>query len=168
MVITVLAYRSSGADYCLGCLMESWGSDFEFGVYDEGEYPSGPQTITAAAGFVSKFLLYNDDKENGGDYDITILLDGRECHYYFTSSTATRAELTDTVAKAVMEQAKGFLAADKKAKEEAAKAEEAQEEAEKAAWTKEQARLKEVKDREEYTRLKAKFEGGSDAEEAGK
>ncbi len=168
MIITILAYRSSGSTYCRGCEMDRWGSDFEFGVYDEGEYPSGPQTITAAAEFVLKFLVYNDDKENGGDYDITILLDGRECHYYFTSPTATRAELTDTVAKAVMEQAKGFLAADKKAKEEAAKAEEAQEEAEKAAWTKEQARLKEIKEHEEYERLKAKFEGGKDAEEAGK
>lgn len=168
MIITVLAYKSDGADYCRGCLMDSWGADFEFGVYDEEEYPSGPLTITAAAGFVHKYLACNDDKEVRGSYDITILLNGKECRRYFTRTAATTAELTDPVAKAVMGQAKALLAADKKAKEEAAKAEEERRDAEKAPFTKEQERLKEAHEREEYARLKAKFEGGNDVEEAGK
>ena len=165
MVITVLAYRSSGADYCLGCLMESWGSDFEYGVYDEGDYSSGAQTITEAANFVHRYLAYNDAKEEFGSYDITVLVDGKEPSYYMEEN---KASIAGTVAKAVMDQAKALLAADKKAKEDAAKTEKERKDAEKAAWTKEQKRLKEVHEREEYTRLKTKFEGGNDVEEAGK
>ncbi len=52
----ITAYKSESADYCRGCLMESYGSDFEFiNTLDRGE----------AIQFISKILLANKKLGHG-------------------------------------------------------------------------------------------------------
>ena len=163
MIITILAYRESGSTYCRGCGIPT-GTDFEHQVFDPDLCGGQAEAEKEASEFILRFLVYNDDPENGGDYDITIFVDGMEANYY-----TDEPDPNDTVAcagKRVRDGAK-LLRHNQKVAAEVSAMERAAREAEaKAAWVVEQARLKEVAEREEYESLKAKFEGGKDATEA--
>jgi hypothetical protein len=72
MIITILAYKSESEDYCRGCVMARYSSDFKWkSSMDRGEI----EEFLADIMFANKHL---DTGESG--YDITFLFNGEECN----------------------------------------------------------------------------------------
>lgn len=152
MVITVLAYLPSGSNTCRGCIMESWGSDFEFHVFSDDGVQS---PIADAVPVIAKYLRYGDQDDEYGSYRITLLLDGQEFYCY---SGNNEFDKNHVVTKNLMDDARA-LAERQRAAEKAAKL--AAKVAKEAAEAKRREQ-KETSDRHEYLRLKAKYEGKED------
>lgn len=60
---TVLAYLEDGVDSCRGCVMDSWGSEFEWGQFEEFE-----QALEW-----SKTIVEKSERHKFSGYDITLL-----------------------------------------------------------------------------------------------
>jgi hypothetical protein len=144
-VYTVLAYKEDNVDTCRGCVMDRWGSDFQYGVFD---------TIEEAAQFqfdVGKRAQYEKYER---EHEFTILVNGRECDdddeervvdHALTAIWNHYQHLCNMEhARVRKEQDEALILAEK---EKRRKEIEAQNE-------------KESRDREEYERLKKKFEEG--------
>jgi hypothetical protein len=85
MIITILAYKSDSDDYCRGCVMARYSSDFQWkSSMDRGEI----EEFLAGLMFANKHL---DHGEAG--YEITFLFNGEECNDEWDSD-AIRKELT--------------------------------------------------------------------------
>ena len=69
-MITILAYKRSGAQYSCNCLMESYSSDFDWASY---------HTKDGVIQHLANILFKNKTVE-GPDYDITILRNGEDCN----------------------------------------------------------------------------------------
>lgn len=153
-VYSVIAYRENGYDSCRGCVMERWDSDFQTCItidFDE------------AATFIAQIRdksLINPDR--AGSYDFQVLIDGRDrdqCLGY------TDAEYDDGLCAADEKFVRDLnaevdrLLATFKAERKRVADEAAAEKAKQAELARQQAKLvKEQKEREEYERLRAKFE----------
>lgn len=84
MIITILAYKSDSDDYCRGCVMARYSSDFKWkSSMDRGEI----EEFLAGLMFDNKHL---DTNESG--YEITFLFNGEECNDEWDSD-AIRKEL---------------------------------------------------------------------------
>jgi hypothetical protein len=68
MILTVIGYKPNSSDYCRGCLMASYGSDFKFGVY--------PDDREGAVQFAAQMLSYDTDMGEDG-YNVILLIDGK-------------------------------------------------------------------------------------------
>ena len=154
MVITVLAYRPSGANYCRGCEMERWGSDFEFHVFSDDGVQS---PIADAVPVITKYLRYGNYADEYGSYQITLLLDGQEFYCY---SGDNEQDKNHAITKKLLDDAKA-LAEHQRAAEKAAKL--AAKVAKEAAEEKRRKDQRETSDRQEYLRFKAKYEGKGDS-----
>jgi hypothetical protein len=137
MTYTVLAYKQDSKDFCMGCLMASYGSDFEFEAF---------KTEQEAIDFAAKFLAY-DRKIGETGYDVTILVNGRNwwddvaCEECVASERIIAA--ASVLGKKLRDGRKERQALDKQKAEEAKK--------------KNQEAVREAHDVREYARLKAKF-----------
>ena len=70
MIYGLIAYKSNGANYCRGCLMESWGSDFEFYSTDnKHNLISNLQPLILSN-------MKNAERDEGGEYDFYLQFDG--------------------------------------------------------------------------------------------
>lgn len=69
---TVLAYLEEGIQSCRGCVTDSWGSDFEWGQFEEFD-----QALEWAKTIVNK-----SERHEFSGYDITLLhVSGHEEHW---------------------------------------------------------------------------------------
>jgi hypothetical protein len=70
MRITVIAYRPDGVDTCRGCVMNTWGSEFDLNEFDDFD--------SAAIDIASR---KHDDKYKkaytASDWQITVLINGK-------------------------------------------------------------------------------------------
>ena len=69
MFITVVAYKPSGSDYCVGCHIESWDSDIQVMNFE---------STRDAAEKVSHYIgkNKNDTGQREPDWDMSIIIDG--------------------------------------------------------------------------------------------
>ena len=169
--ITVLAYKSESSDYCMGCLMERYGSDFEFGVFPSEDFGApNPSFEEDAVKFIAKYEGY-ETKGGEDGYDVTVLIDGVQYNdWCFEDGDLGRIEVWvadktgNNLYTAKLVRSARLLAQQvqqkKREDEEARKRkEEATKETAKEAKDKEKRLLKERRDAEDYVRLKRKFEG---------
>lgn len=125
-----MAYRENGSDYCRGCEMERWGSDFQFKASTDLDE-------------IAKFYLEaerTDRAREHGSYEITLLVDGEEDYdLQRTMASQARTIVDEEVrVKAAKEKAAAEIRENKRKQAEAAR--------------------KEAEDKAEFARLKAKFE----------
>ena len=142
-VYTVLAYKPDSDNYCMNCHMESYPSDFQFKVCG-----SEQEAVEFAALFVGHVCRHG---ESG--YDVVILVNGKDGSYPYCDIAARR--ILDS-AGALRKQREGEaeeLAAREKEKAKIAH-KKSRENAKKA-----KALAGEARDRKEFARLKAKYEG---------
>lgn len=140
MTYTVFAYKPDSDDYCRGCHVASYSSDFEYKITDDREE-------------VIKFLVekYRANKHmdyNETEYGITLLFNGKEpCD---EAVEATKNMMAEAEVIAEREEIEAKAAAEKEA-------------AHKKAVQEAEAKAKqEEADRKTYEKLKAKYEGGED------
>ncbi len=159
MLYTLIAYKSNSSDYCRGCLMASYGSDFELWTGTE---------VEALADRWASLLDRNRNRERGEDgFEITLLINGVPAPYSYVEEFDKNQEARDALwaqqeelsqvfddAKALAELKLRLIDEAREAAALAAKRQAemaAEEAARKAAAAKERA------DRAEYERLAAKF-----------
>lgn len=97
-VITVAAYASSGSDYCRGCHMESWDSQFAFEMFVD---------MIEAARVIAQKKFDNEHRQKNrtSEWEIITMINGKvldyDTHSYYSRPDI---ELTETE-----ETLKGFL-----------------------------------------------------------
>lgn len=159
MLYTLVAYKSNSSDYCRGCLMASYGSDFELWT--------GTELETLADRWAS-LLDRNRKMERGEDgFEVTLLINGVPAPYSYVEEFDKNQDARDAL-WAQQEALEPFFA-DAKAQAEAklksiddareAAARVAQQKAEQAAAeaTRKAALAKDAAERAEFERLSAKF-----------
>jgi len=134
---TLIAYKSDNTDYCRGCEMDRWSSDFQLFCTDDLDE-------LAREYFRIKQIKI---EQREAEYEITFLIDGVEASLEYDDALSS---LNEKVVKA-----KAEYEAKAKAKQEA--------DAKVATQLKIQQQLKqqkeqEAKDRLEYARLTKKFQ----------
>jgi hypothetical protein len=94
-VYTVFAYKPSGTDICMGCVMAEYSSDFRCII---------TSSIGDAAKFVGECLYENKHLDcNEPGYEITILVNGRE--YPLGDDEGELFDEIDCVRREIMDQA---------------------------------------------------------------
>lgn len=143
---TLIAYKPDASDYCRGCHMASYSSNFEMA--------HGARLADLSAFW--KRIQHTDLKSERGDsaHELTLLING-----------IPRDELgfKDPAMEALVEESRAWerqLEAEVRAEFAAEKEHEA---AEKAAAEQRAALARETREREEYLRLRARFEGDQHA-----
>ena len=147
----IIAYKSDSSDYCRGCHMASYSSDFEFiNTNDRNK---------ALRFLVDKINTTLDYNESG--FKFTMFLDGKTTDVN-DNDGSTDEDLynyepiyEEDPARLLMAEANKVAQYEKEHAEEVRKQKKAQEEAAEKARA---AREKEAKDRKEFERLKAKYE----------
>jgi hypothetical protein len=147
MTITVLAYKANSSFYVMGCHQASYSSDLRIG--ETGR----------AAEFAAKYLSFKGDMDEDG-YSIIVLADGRGCSLsgFIDASDFFKDDFVGAVIKTVWRKAQR-LSLRKATEEEKRKAAEEAENLRLAGEKAALAEAREKRERSEYERLKAKFEG---------
>ena len=162
----ILAYKRDNDDYCMGCHMASYSSNFQYLNTNDRE--------KAIRFLVDKINFKGDDREAG--YRFTIFIDGKtsDCNDLdgettdydnLTANPEGEYEYDEEPGRKLMADANDT--ADREANDAVEKAkaaaarQKAAEEAQKAIDKVRKAAEKEENDRKEFERLKAKFEGES-------
>jgi hypothetical protein len=151
MNYTIIAYKPSNTDYCRGCFMASYSSEFDMLCTDDrGE---------AVQFIVDKHKANEKHESREADYDITLLIDGKEPAGVWVEQDGKEGgywdESVQEHAQAILDEAKTIAnRTEAEAKAAAAAAEKLRKEAEAARAV----AAREEHDRNEYERLKAKYE----------
>lgn len=156
-VYSLIAYKSNSVDTCRGCVMDRFDSDFEL------------QTTTEESELVARWaqlLKRNRDRTRGeGGFDITLLINGADADLEseLAGDDWDAWEILNDLRNRLETEANAAYQA-LVAAEQAAQAAAAQRAALQAEAAREARRLQaEADERATFTRLKAKFEGASDA-----
>ncbi len=150
MNYTIIAYKPSNSDYCRGCLMASYSSEFDMLCTDERD--------EAVQFIVAKHKANKGHEYREADYDITLLIDGKEPRGVWVEGAEGEDgywdESVEEHAQAILDEAKTIA---DRTEAEAKAAKEAAEARQKAAAAAAVAKAKEESDRKEFERLKAKY-----------
>lgn len=122
MMITILAYKPDSDDYCRGCVMARYSSNFQFKSSTE---PDAMATFFAELLFAHKHLDHGE-----AQHEITWLFDGAD-HWEDPAIDAVQAEITKRATQLAEAQEQEYqrkkTAAEEKQKRDALAAQERQE-----------------------------------------